>query len=101
MAQAGINIAAALGAISGPLAIGALTNNDPVNGWRKFYWIQFAPWGATALGIFFGYRPPKRHTELDHLSVWQKIAKLHVVGFFLLTSGLALLLTRLNHGGGV
>jgi MFS family permease len=67
MAQAGINVAASLGAISGPLSIGGLTNSDPVNGWRKFYWIQFSLWGATALGIFFGYRPPKRHTDLDHL----------------------------------
>ena len=101
MAQAGINVAAALGAISGPLTIGGLTNNDPVNGWRKFYWFQFALWGATALGILFGYRPPKRHTDLDHLSVWQKIAKLDLIGFFLLTSGLALLLTGLNLGGGL
>lgn len=32
-----MNIAAALGAIMGPMAIGALTNNDPLNGWRNFY----------------------------------------------------------------
>ena len=37
VAQAGINIAAALGAISGPLIIGALTKGDIENGWRKFY----------------------------------------------------------------
>jgi MFS family permease len=101
MAQAGINVAASLGAVTGPLAIGALTNNDPINGWRKFYWIQFALWGVTALGIFFGYRPPKRHTDLDELNLWQKLGKLDLIGFFLLTAGLALFLTGLNLGGGL
>lgn len=101
MAQAGINVAAALGAICGPLAIGALTNNDIANGWRNFYWIQFAIWGATALGIFFGYKPPKRHTDLDHLSLMQKLGKLDLIGAALLTAGLALFLTGLNLGGGL
>ena len=102
MAQAGINVAAALGSISSQLMIGALKNNDPINGWRKFYWIQFALWGATALGIFGGYRPPKRHTDLDdYSSIWQKIGKLDLIGFALLTAGLALFLTGLNLGGGL
>ena len=64
-------------------------------------WIQFALWGATALGIQFGYKPPKRHTVLDELSFWQKIGKLDLIGFALLTTGLALLLTGLNLGGGL
>ena len=37
VAQACINVAAALGAISGPLIIGALTKKDVENGWRNFY----------------------------------------------------------------
>ena len=37
VAQACINIAAALGAISGPLIIGALTKGDVTNGWRNYY----------------------------------------------------------------
>ena len=101
MAQAGINVAAALGAISGPLAIGALVNNNIVDGWRNFYWIQFAIWGLTAAGIFFGYKPPKRHTDFDELSLWQKLKKLDLIGFALLTAGLALFLTGLNLGGGL
>jgi hypothetical protein len=32
-----MNIAAALGAISGPLAIGALVKENEKDGWRKFY----------------------------------------------------------------
>lgn len=101
MAQALMNVAASIGAISGPLSIGTLTNNDLQNGWRKFYWIQFALWGATAFGILVGYRPPKRHTDLDNLSLMQKIGKLDLIGAFLLTAGLALFLTGLNLGGGL
>lgn len=56
-------------------------------------------WGATALGIFLGYRPPKRHTRLDHLSVWQKLGHLDIPGSSLLTIGLSLFLTGLNLGG--
>ncbi len=58
-----------------------------------------ALWGATAIGIFVGYRPPKRHTRLDHLSVWQKLGHLDLPGCALLTVGLSLFLTGLNLGG--
>jgi Fungal trichothecene efflux pump (TRI12) len=60
-----------------------------------------ALWGVTAIGIFFGYRPPKRHTRLDHLSFWQKLTSLDLPGFFLLTAGLSLFLVALNLGGGL
>lgn len=96
-----MNVAAAIGACSGPLIIGAFVKSDPKNGWRKFYWFQMALWGVTALGIFFGYRPPKRHTRLDHLSFWQKLGHLDLPGFALLTIGLTLFLTGLNLGGGL
>lgn len=39
-----------------------------------------ALWGTTVLGIVIGYRPPKRHTALDHLSLAQKIARLDLPG---------------------
>ncbi|EXJ94996.1 hypothetical protein A1O1_00114 [Capronia coronata CBS 617.96] len=58
-------------------------------------------WGATALGILIGYRPPKRHTRLDHLSFWQKLGHLDLPGCGLLTAGLSLFLTGLNLGGGL
>jgi hypothetical protein len=60
-----------------------------------------ALWGATAVGLIIGYRPPKRHTRLDHLSFWQKIGKLDLPGCGLLTAGLTLFLTGLNLGGGL
>lgn len=40
-------------------------------------------WGATALGLLVGYRPPKRHTTYDHLSILQKVRKLDLPGMFL------------------
>lgn len=60
-----------------------------------------ALWGLTALGILVGYRPPKRHTRLDHLSFIQKLRQLDLPGFGLLTTGLTLFLTGLNLGGGL
>lgn len=45
------------------------------------------------------YRPPKRHTRLDHLSIWQKLSCLDLPGFALLTIGLTLFLTGLGVGG--
>ena len=58
-------------------------------------------WALTAICIFIGYRPPKRHTRLDHLSIWQKLGHLDLPGFGLLTTGLTLFLTGLNLGGGL
>jgi hypothetical protein len=60
-----------------------------------------ALWGVSAIGIFVGYRPPKRHTRFDHLSFWQKLGRVDLPGFFLLTAGLAIFLTGLNLGGGL
>ncbi|RFU27530.1 hypothetical protein B7463_g8817, partial [Scytalidium lignicola] len=99
MVQAVEMAASCLGAIIAPLCIGALTRHDPLNGWRKFYWVQVALWGAIAVGIFVGYRPPKRHTRLDHLSFWQKLGHLDLPGFGLLTTGMSLFLSGLILGG--
>ncbi len=60
-----------------------------------------ALWGATAIGLFIGYRPLKRHTRLDHLSLLQKLGRLDLPGAGLLTTGLTLLLTGLSLGGGI
>lgn len=35
--QAFVNVAAALGAVSGPLIIGGLTRGNPADGWRNYY----------------------------------------------------------------
>jgi hypothetical protein len=98
VAQGVINVIGSGGAISAPLIFGAFTTID-LDGWRKFWWVQMALWGFTAAGILLGYRPPKRHTRLDHLSWLQKLLSLDLTGSFLLTAGLALLITGLNIGG--
>ncbi|BEI84606.1 hypothetical protein CcaverHIS002_0500070 [Cutaneotrichosporon cavernicola] len=94
-----MNVAAALGAVAGPLIAGAFTRMSIESGWRNFYWVQMGIWGATALGLVLGYRPPKRHTKYDHLSLFAKIGKLDLPGMLLLTSGLTLLLAGLTLGG--
>lgn len=122
-----MNIAACVGACLGPVVIGTLTKHDELNGWRDFYvsilninlgwlpalwctissntaltisqWVQMGFWGLTAIGIFVGYRPPKRHTRFDHLSIWQKIGTLDLIGSGLLCLGLALFLAGLGLGG--
>ncbi|KAH8700873.1 major facilitator superfamily domain-containing protein [Talaromyces proteolyticus] len=101
MAQSCMNIAAAIGAIVGPLIIGGLTRRNAHTGWRNFFWIQMALWGLTAICLFIGYRPPKRHTSLDHLSLIQKLRRIDLLGAFLLTTGLTLFLVGLNLGGGI
>ena len=62
-------------------------------------WLEFALWATGAIGVMLGYRPPKRHTRLDHLSFWQKLSYLDLPGSGLLTAGLVLLLVGLNLGG--
>jgi hypothetical protein len=58
-------------------------------------------WGFTAVCILIGYRPPKRHTRLDHLSLGQKLTRLDLPGVGLFTVGLTLFLVALNLGGGI
>ena len=53
----------------------------------------------TAICILVGYHPPKRYTRYDHLSIWEKIGQLDLIGCGLLTAGLTLFLAALNLGG--
>ncbi|KEF62896.1 uncharacterized protein A1O9_00870 [Exophiala aquamarina CBS 119918] len=99
IAQALMNTAAGSATISGPLMIGALVRNNPVDGWRYYYWFEMGLWGLCVLALFFGYQPPKRNTAMDHLSFWQKLQKLDWIGFALLTAGLSLFLAAMNLGG--
>lgn len=60
-----------------------------------------ALWGVTAACILIGYKPPKRHTRYDHLSLAQKIKALDLPGVSLFAAGLTLFLVGLNLGGGL
>ncbi len=53
------------------------------------------------MALVVGYRPPKRHTKLDHLSFWRKLGYIDLVGCGLLAAGLALFITGTGLGGGL
>ncbi|CAK1364172.1 unnamed protein product [Cercospora beticola] len=94
LCQALINVAAGLGAITGPLVIGALTQQDPIDGWRRFYWVQMALWGFSVVGILFGYLPPKRTSDASTLM--NKLGRIDWVGSALLTAAIALFVAGFN-----
>jgi hypothetical protein len=58
-------------------------------------------WGMTSIFIFAGYRPSKRLTRYENLSIYQKVTALDLPGVFLFTAGLTLFLVGLNLGGGL
>ena len=58
-----------------------------------------ALWGVAATCVVVGYQPPTRHTRLDHLSFFQKLGRIDIIGGFLMTAGLTLFLVALNLGG--
>ena len=58
-------------------------------------------WGLAIIGLFFGYKPPKRHSRYDHLSFSQKLLRLDIAGSFLLAAGISLFFVGLNLGGGL
>ncbi|KIW13895.1 hypothetical protein PV08_06676 [Exophiala spinifera] len=101
MVQASMQIGGFAGAMIAPVILGEFLQADSVGGWRNFYWVQMSLWALTTIGIFAGYRPPKRHTRLDHLSAWQKLGMMDWIGSFLVTAGLTLFLTGLSLGGGL
>lgn len=57
-------------------------------------------WGATAICVWAGYHPPRRHSAYKSLSLLQKIKALDPLGVGLFTAGLTLFLVGLNLGAG-
>lgn len=119
VAQAMFNFSAMAGAIVGPLLMGALVRANPHSGWRTYYvcpcpcpglpilwtdgnqWIEMGVWALAAACVVLGYRPPQRHTKYDHLSWFQKLAQLDIIGSVLFTIGLTLFLVGIGLGGGL
>jgi MFS family permease len=101
MAQSVLNVAAALGCISGPLIVSALEQRNPNGGWRNYFWIQMAMWGFGAFGTVVGYRPLNRHNRLENLPLQEKLKHLDLAGCGILLAGLTLFLVGLNLGGGL
>ena len=113
-----MNVAAAVGACSAPLVIGALTKANAHTGWRNFY-VRVPRIAGYYIShdIFSGFkwlygeRPPSAFSSvINHQSdtitsttclSGKKLARLDILGFILLTAGLTLFLTGLNSGGGL
>lgn len=85
--------------------VGALTQDNPTGGWRKFYvsarlphegvrvadciqWIQTGLWGFTAIGILIGYLPPKR--SLHKSTAVSNLKRIDWIGSAMLTAGITL-----------
>lgn len=101
MVQALNNVAAGVGNVVAPVVAGSLIKANAEKGWRNFYWVQLVWWAISAIGVFIGYRPPKRHTRLDHLTLLQKLGYLDIPGGILLTLGLTLFIVGVNSGGNI
>ncbi|KAF2650004.1 MFS general substrate transporter [Lophiostoma macrostomum CBS 122681] len=92
--QGFINMVGSLGAITGPLVIGALTQKDPDHGWRNFYWVQTGLWGLSAVGILIGYLPPKR--TIDRSTAIADLKSIDWIGSAILTAAVTLFLAGFN-----
>lgn len=64
-----------------------------------FQWIEMAMWLVSLLALLFGYNPPKRKTQHDSLSLYQKLGKLDILGCLLITVATTLLLVGMGLGG--
>lgn len=95
-AQAGLNLAGGLGAMTGLLAGSALTNGH-LYGWRNYWYIVTALMGASAIIIGVLYNPPPRPLQIS-LTTSEKLARLDWVAYFLLASGLTLFTMGLSWG---
>ncbi|KAM5349777.1 hypothetical protein ACJ41O_006282 [Fusarium nematophilum] len=92
-------IGGAIGGIIGSLGAGAVTNVD-ASGWRYIFWMQAAFHGATSLGLFIFYWPPKRTTEYPRMSIKECVWACDPIGSFLFISSVSLMLLALNWSGG-
>ncbi|KPI34535.1 putative transporter [Cyphellophora attinorum] len=100
MAQAVLLAGAAASCMVAPLSLGGMIKAYGQSGWRKWFWYQTALWGSATICLIVGYRPPKRQTRYDHLSIRKKLMTLDLIGFFLFTAGLTLLISGISLGAG-
>lgn len=81
----------------GGMGAGAVTNVD-AGGWRYIFWIQAAFHGATALGLFAFYWPPK--AERPRITLREIIWSMDPIGSFLFVTSATLMLLALDWAGG-
>lgn len=88
----------AIGGLVGGLGAGAVTNVD-VAGWRYIFWIQAAFHGATSLGLFLFYWPPKNR-EYPKMRLKDYIWACDPIGSTLFICSATLMLLALDWVGG-
>ncbi|KAK5069235.1 hypothetical protein LTR64_008610 [Lithohypha guttulata] len=96
IAQGGLNLGGAAGAIVGILAGSALTNNH-LYGWRNYWYIVAALLGVSTMIIGILYRPPPRPLQ-QTLTLREKLARLDWNAYILLAVGLTLFTIGLSWG---
>lgn len=96
IAQGGLNLAGAAGAIVGLLAGSAFTTNN-LYGWRNYWYIVTALLGASAIIIGVLYNPPPRPLQKS-LTLKEKLGRLDWVAYILLAIGLTLFTIGLSWG---
>lgn len=87
-----------LGCSIGSLGAGALTNLN-AGGWRNIFWIQAVFHGATSLGLFLFYWPPKTQQYAEG-RVRDYIWACDPIGSAIFVCGATILLLGLNWAGG-
>lgn len=88
VAQAAVNVAAALGSVLGLLVGGALTRHNQ-SGFRIYWYINAGLFALAALLVALLYNPPPRELQVM-LTQREKFASLDWLGFLMLSSGLVL-----------
>lgn len=96
IAQGGLNIAGAAGAIVGILGGSALTASS-VSGWRAYWYIVTAMLAVSGILIAVLYRPPPRPLQKS-LTLGEKLGRLDWVAYVLLAIGLILFTMGLSWG---
>ena len=98
LAQAATNMAAGLGCIIGVLLACGLLNDNHVQNYRIFWYVNTGFFVLGFLGVFFGYNPPPRELQLS-LTFTEKLRRMDWIGGFLISGSLALFAVALQWSG--
>ncbi|KAF3764159.1 MFS general substrate transporter [Cryphonectria parasitica EP155] len=89
----------AIGGVIGSLGAGAVTDLNE-QGWRYIFWMQAAFHGATSLGLFLFYWPPRQQRLHPEMRIRDYIWACDPVGSALFVCSATLLLLALDWAGG-
>ncbi|KAF2621630.1 hypothetical protein BU25DRAFT_463583 [Macroventuria anomochaeta] len=93
--QAATHISSGIGGLSGVLVGGAHFRSNVPN-WRIYWYICAALFAFGLVGVFFGYKPPKRELEVA-MGPKEKLRRMDWIGSYLIAPGLVLLVIALQY----